>query len=121
VTSDRFISIVEDDESLRDALVGLLRSVGYAARGFACAEDFLAVQDGRCGCVITDIRMPGLSGIEMTAQLRRSGFEVPVIMITARDDPALEQQARAGGALCILRKPFESEALLDCVERALAA
>ena len=118
---DKFISVVEDDDSLREALVGTLRSLGYRARGFACAETFLGVQDGQCGCIITDIRMPGLSGIEMTERLRALGYDAPVIMITARADAALERQAYASGAICLLRKPFETAALLDCVERALAA
>ena len=118
---DKFISIVEDDDSLREALVGVLRSVGYKARGFACAETFLGVQDGQCGCIITDIKMPGLSGIEMTERLRAMGYATPVIMITARADAALERQAYATGAVCLLRKPFETDALLDCLERALAA
>jgi len=121
VDAEKLVSIVEDDESLREALVGLLRSLGYAARGFASAEDFLSVRDGRCACIITDIRMPGISGIEMTERLRAMGYSAPVIMITARAEPRLEQQALACGAMCVLRKPFEADALVDCLERALAA
>ena len=121
VASDRFVSIVEDDASLREALVGLLRSHGYLARGFANAEDYLAVRDGRCGCVISDISMPGLSGIEMAERLREMGYSVPMIMITARAEPALEQQAYARGAVRVLKKPFAADALIDCVARALAA
>ena len=121
VASEKFVSIVEDDDSLREALVGLLRSLGYAVRAFACAEDYLAVGDGRCGCLISDIRMPGIGGIEMIARLRAGGYDVPVILITARLDPGVEKQARDGGAICLLRKPFETEALLHCIERALAA
>lgn len=121
MSADSQISIVEDDESLRLALVGLIRSLGYQARGFATAEDFLSVQDGRCGCVITDIQMPGLSGIEMTVRLRELGYTVPVIMITARTEASVEQQAYASGALCVLKKPFDTALLVDCLERALAA
>ena len=121
VISERFVSIVEDDDSLREALVGLLRSHNYAARGYANAEDYLAVQDGRCGCVISDISMPGLSGFELADRLREMGYSVPMIMITARAEPALEQQALARGIVCLLRKPFAADALMDCVERALAA
>jgi FixJ family two-component response regulator len=118
---EKFISIVEDDDSLREALIGLLRSTGHKARGFPDAETFLAVRDGQCGCVITDIKLPGLSGIEMTERIRAMGYAVPVIMITARADAGLEDQAQAAGAICMLKKPFETEALLDCVNRALAA
>lgn len=117
--SENPISVVEDDESLRSALVGLIRSSGYTARGFASAEEYLAVQDGLCRCVITDIQMPGLSGIEMIARLRGMGYPVPVIMVTARTEPAIEAQAIAAGALCVLRKPFEAEALLDRLRGAL--
>ena len=120
-TPERFVSIVEDDESLREALVGLLRSHGYSARGFANAEDYLAVRDGQCGCVISDISMPGLSGFELSDRLRDMGYKVPMIMITARAEPSLERQAEARGIVCLLRKPFAAAALMDCVERALAA
>lgn len=114
------VSIVEDDESLRLALVGLIRSVGYEARGFASAEEYLAVQDGQCACVITDLHMPGINGIEMMMKLREMDYSVPAIMITARAEPTIEARARAAGALCVLHKPFEAEALLDCLQRALA-
>ena len=119
--SDRFVSIVEDDSSLREALAGLLRSHGHKVRAFACAEEYLAVRDGLCGCVISDIRMPGLSGLEMARRLREMGYDVPMIMITARVDAEIERQAWAGGAVCLLEKPFDADALMDCVTRALAA
>jgi FixJ family two-component response regulator len=114
------VSIVEDDESLRLALVGLIRSVGYEGRGFASAEEYLALQDGRCACVITDLHMPGLSGIEMMLRLREMGYSVPAIVITARAQPTIEARALAAGAICVLRKPFEADALLECLQRALA-
>lgn len=114
------VSVVEDDESLRLALVALIRSMGYEARGFASAEEYLALQDGRCACVITDLHMPGLNGIEMMQSLRKMGYRVPAIMITARAEPTIEARAVAAGALCVLRKPFEAEALLECLQRALA-
>src|SRR5688500_20345195 len=117
---NKFISIVEDDDSLREALVGVLRSVGYKARGFACAETFLGVQDGQCGCIITDIRMPGLSGIEMTERLRAIGYDAPVILITARADAAHERNDYASGAICILRHTYEPATIPDCDDRALA-
>lgn len=115
------ISIVEDDDSLREALVGLVRSFGYESRGFATADDFLSVRDGRCGCVIADVHMPGISGLQLIERLRALGYGVPVIVITARPGEAIEREAFEKGAFCVLAKPFESEALIDCVERALAA
>ena len=121
MTPEKLVSVVEDDDSLRDALVGLLRSLGYAARGFGSAEAFLSVGDGRCACIITDVRMPGMSGIEMTRRLRKLGYAAPVIMITARTEPAVDLQAAECGVVCLLRKPFDVAALTDCLERALAA
>ncbi len=116
----QFVSIVEDDSSLREALAGLLRCHGYTVRAFASAEEYLAVRDGLCACLISDIRMPGLSGLEMASRLREMGYDVPMIMITARVDAEMEGQAAAGGAVCLLEKPFEAEALLDCLARALS-
>ena len=115
------ISIVEDDFSLRQALAGLVRSAGFAARDFGTADEYLSVRNGRCACVIADIHMPGTSGIEMIGRLRDLGYSVPVILISARIDAALEREAYESGAFCVLRKPFESDALIDCLERALAA
>jgi FixJ family two-component response regulator len=115
------ISIVEDDASLRQALVGLLQSMDHEARGFGSAEEYLAVQDQRCACLITDIQLPGLSGLELTRQLREHGCQVPVIMVTARNEEGLAHQAEASGAMCLLRKPFDTGELLDCLERALGA
>jgi FixJ family two-component response regulator len=121
VQTERAISIIEDDESLRLALVGLLRSMAHEAHGYATAEDFLAADVGDFDCVITDIQLPGMSGIEMMRHLRARGDAVPVIVVTARDEKRLLAEARAGGALCLLRKPFETQDLLDCLDRAFAA
>jgi FixJ family two-component response regulator len=120
VPAKNAVSVVEDDESVRLALVGLIRSVGHEARGFASAEEYLALQDGRCACVITDLHMPGINGIEMMLKLREMGYSVPTIMITARAERTIEERAMTAGALCVLRKPFEAQALLDCLQRALA-
>jgi FixJ family two-component response regulator len=114
------ISIIDDDESVRRAIVALVRSAGYDADGFASAEDFLGCETvGRFACIITDIHMPGMSGIELKEHLTASQSLVPVIMITARHDPGLEGKAIASGAACFLRKPFEADALITCLERAL--
>ena len=102
------------------ALIGLVRSAGYDARGFASAEEFLG-----CGmvpspaCIVTDVQMPGMSGIELKQHLDACQFSTPVIMITARHEPGLEERALASGAVCFLRKPFEGDTLIGCIERAL--
>ena len=122
MTQERRISIVEDDDSLRLALVGLMKCVGYSAKGYDSAEQFL--EDGAAlasDCIITDFQMPGLTGIELTERLRATGHDMPVIMITARADPGIEQRALASGAACFLKKPFEMDELIACVEQALSS
>jgi FixJ family two-component response regulator len=113
------ISIIEDDESLRKALVGLLASMARQARGYGSAEEFLAQRGRGRGCVVTDIQLPGMNGIEMIRRLRERGDDVPVIVITARDEQKWAAEARSVGALCLLRKPFETQDLLDCLDRAV--
>jgi FixJ family two-component response regulator len=105
---------------MRNAVVALVRSAGYEARGFASAEKFLASGEVQsCACVITDIHMPGMSGVELKQHLAASQNAVPVIMITARHDLDLEAKALASGAACFLRKPFDAAHLIGCVENAL--
>jgi FixJ family two-component response regulator len=114
------ISIIDDDDSMRSAVVSLVRSAGYDAHGFASAEEF--IRSGivaSVACIITDIQMPGMSGIELKEHLEASQLPVPVIMITARHDPGLEEAAIASGAVCFLRKPFAADALMRCLEGAL--
>lgn len=120
VPYEPLISVVEDDASLREAMVGLVESLGYRAHAYACAEDFLTALVEPSDCVITDIQMPGLSGIDLKEELLRQGQTVPVIMITARTEAALQARARHSGAACLLAKPFSAEALIECLNRALA-
>lgn len=115
------ISIVEDDESLRAALVGLIRSLGRVARGFGSAEEFFDRGGPACGCVITDIHLPGESGIDLARRMRADDASAPIIMITARADADLAQRAMAAGALCVLTKPFDTQLLIAWLERALGA
>lgn len=120
--SRALVCIIDDDESLRLALVGLVRSLGHEARGFGSAEEFLAsgtITD--CACVVTDIQMPGMSGIELKHHLTDRNNLLPVIMITGRPDPSLEEKARAAGARCFLRKPFEANALIACLDSAVGS
>jgi FixJ family two-component response regulator len=120
VSRELSISVIDDDESFRTALVESLCSLGYGARGFASAENFIA-GDGEksCDCVITDVHMPGMSGLDLKLLLTSRGSKLPVIMITARSEAILEVRATAVGAVCLLRKPFESNALIDCLKKAL--
>lgn len=120
MSRERSIAVIDDDESFRLALIGSLRSLEYGAQGFASAEEFIA-GDAResFDCVITDLHMPGMSGLDLIRQLAAQGSTLPVIMVTGRPEPGLEAKAAAGGAVCLLRKPFETDALIDCLERAL--
>ena len=120
VPAESLISVIDDDESMRNAVVALVRSSGYQGRGFASAEEFLAYGAVQSfACIISDIQMPGMSGIELKQHLSASQYAVPVIMITARQDAGLEESAIASGAFCFLQKPFEADTLIDCLERAL--
>lgn len=114
------IAIVDDDESLLAALVRLVRSFGYEARGFESADAFVASDAvASFSCVVTDIQMPGMSGIELAAWLSRRQPTLPVIAITARAEKALEDSALANGATAFLRKPIEGNRLLECIARAI--
>jgi FixJ family two-component response regulator len=122
VPAGKVVSIIDDDASVRGAIVALVRSAGYEARGFASAVEFLASGAAESSaCIITDIQMPGMSGIELKGHLEASRLLVPVIMITARHDPGLEEAAKASGAACFLRKPFDANVLIACLEYALKA
>lgn len=106
---------------MRQALVALVRSLGFAASAFGSAEEFLAAPAlGQADCLVTDIQMPGLSGIDLKRKLTERGIALPVIMITARAEAGLEEKAMASGALFVLRKPFEADVLVNCIEQALA-
>jgi FixJ family two-component response regulator len=121
LSRDQLISVIDDDQSVVLAVVGLVRSLGYQASGHASAEEFLAsgeIHSARC--VITDIQMPGMSGIALKNHLSSSNVMTPVIMITARTEAVLLAKAQASGAFCLLGKPFEPNALINCLEDALA-
>jgi FixJ family two-component response regulator len=120
VSGEFVISVIDDDESFRIALVGLLRSLGYAALGFESAVEFIQWDGaGSCDCIITDFRMPRMSGLDLLRLLGARGSTVPVIMVTGCSEPGLEAEAVADGAICLLRKPFEADALMDRLESIL--
>jgi FixJ family two-component response regulator len=116
------ISIVDDDVSVREALWGLLRSVGFAVNSFASAEEFLASdQLGSANCLVLDVRMPGMGGIELLRRLVTSHRKIPVILITAYEEEGMRARALSGGAAAVLIKPFSEEALLSAIHSALIA
>jgi FixJ family two-component response regulator len=119
-TTTKLVAIVDDDDSMRDALDGLLKAVGYPARAFASAEEFLkSGQQHQTSCLIADIRMPGMSGLELQAQLNAERCRIPIIFITAHGDAKMRMQALRAGAVEFLSKPFDEEVLLESVRAAL--
>jgi FixJ family two-component response regulator len=114
------VAILDDDDSVRSALLGLLKAVGLPAQAFASAEEFLkSGQQHHIGCLIADIRMPGMSGLELQAKLNAERCRVPIIFITAHGDAKMRMQALRAGAVEFLAKPFDDEALLESVRAAL--
>ena len=114
------ISVVDDDESVRESLPDLLRELGFAARAFSSAEEFLASDIlGRTRCLVMDVSMPGMSGPDLQQELRRRRQEIPVVFITAHGDEAVRPRLLAGGAVECLFKPFSEAALLDALNAAL--
>jgi FixJ family two-component response regulator len=114
------ISVVDDDDSVRESLGGLIRSVGFAVKVFASAEEFLNSDHLRnTDCLILDVRMPGMNGLELQRQLAASYCKIPVIFITAHGDEEVRSRALNGGAVDYLLKPFSEEALLNAIDAAL--
>jgi FixJ family two-component response regulator len=116
----KLVAIVDDDEFMRGALQGLLKAVGLPARAFASAEEFL--QSGlhrETACLIADIRMPGMSGLELQAKLNSERCSIPTIFITAHGDAKMRMQALRAGATEFLTKPFDDEVLLENIRAAL--
>ena len=115
------IHVVDDDESLRTALLRLLDAAGYEARGYASTGAFLLhPPPDRPGCVLLDVRLPGPSGLELQAALQREGIALPVVFLTAYADVGASVQAMKAGAVDFLTKPVERDTLLDALNRALA-
>jgi FixJ family two-component response regulator len=115
------ISIVDDDESVREALTGLMKSVGFTVEAFPSAGDFLAYPNIHdTSCLIADVQMPQMSGVELHSLLVRSGNAIPTILITAYPDDSVRARALADGVICYLSKPFYGDVLLGCVRSALA-
>jgi FixJ family two-component response regulator len=116
----KMVAIVDDDDSVRSALHGMLKAVGLPALAFASAEEFLkSGQQNHIACLIADIRMPGISGLELQAKLNAEHCRIPTIFITAHGDAQMRMQALRTGAVEFLAKPFDDEALLVTVRAAL--
>lgn len=114
------VAIVDDDESMRAATEDLLSSVGIKARSFASAEEFLkSGLQNEIACLISDIRMPGMTGLELQAKLLAEGSRIPIIFITAHGNTRMRRQALEAGAIEFLGKPFNDESLLGSVRSAL--
>jgi FixJ family two-component response regulator len=115
------VAIVDDDELVRDSLKGLMKEAGFTARVFESAESFLnSGERERTGCLIADIRMPGMSGLELQSKLSREHCRIPIIFITAQGDEKLRLQALRAGAVEFLTKPFDDDVLLDNVRVAMS-
>ena len=114
------IAVVDDDDSVRESLRGLIRSVGFAVEVFGSAEEFLnSNSPDNVDCLILDVRMPGMNGLDLQRQLGTSHHQIPVVFITAHGDEEARSRALKDGAVDYLLKPFSEEALLNAIDAAL--
>jgi len=115
------LSVVDDDEMLRESLPDLLREFGFAARAFSSGQEFLSSEYlDETDCLILDVAMPGMSGLDVQKELNRRGQPIPTIFITGQKDDDIRKQALKQGAVKFLYKPFSDSALLDAVNKALS-
>ncbi len=118
----RMIAVVDDEESVRKAMVRLLQAAGHSARGFASGSDFLQHWlDDRPECLLLDLQMPGISGTEVLRALNRLGAHIPTIIVTAHDSPGAREECLRLGAAAYLCKPLDEQVLLTTLRAALAA
>ena len=116
----KLVAIVDDDQSVQSALKDLMESAGLSARCFGSAEEFLGSdRRNQTACLVTDVSMPRMSGLELQAKLKAEGSRIPVIFITAHGDARMKLKAMTAGAVAFLSKPFDDEVLLDKVRAAL--
>lgn len=121
MTPAALIHVVDDDESLREALLDLLQAAGFEACGYSSTGDFLLrFTPDRPGCVLLDVRLPGPSGLDLQAALQRHGVGLPIIFLTGHADVATSVRAMKAGAVDFLEKPIERDTLLEALQRALA-
>jgi FixJ family two-component response regulator len=118
--TSQLVAIVDDDRSVQSALKDLMESAGLSARCFGSAEEFLeSDQRNQTASLVADIRMPGMSGLELQARLKAEGSRIPIIFVTAHGDAKMKMQAMKAGAVEFLSKPFDDEVLLEKVRAAL--
>ena len=118
MSKKRLIAVIDDDEPFRAALVELLGSTAFDAFGFASAEEFISSEGADAyGCIVTDIRLPGMSGIDLVRSLRSKQWSVPVVLVTAYMNPGLEADLESIDPVCLLMKPFSPDALTACIEK----
>ena len=116
------IGIVDDDESVRDSISSLLRSAGYKTEGFESAEAYLnSDRASEPNCLLLDVRMPGLSGLQLQSELNHQKVSIPVIFITAHPDEQVRERALSEGAVAVLGKPFNDEVLLGAIDSAVGS
>lgn len=114
------IAVVDDDTAVRASIDSLIRSLGFIACLFASAEEFLLSEDrNHADCLITDVQMPNMSGVELHEHLTAQGYQIPTIFITAFPEDAIRKRAMTGSAVCFLGKPFQGQVLIDCLESTL--
>ena len=120
ITEHPLLSVVDDDESVRESLPDLLRKLGFAARAFSSAQEFLSSDSvDETKCLILDVAMPGMTGLDLQQELTRRGHKVPIIFITAKKDINIREQAFRQGAAQVLYKPFSAAALLEALKETL--
>jgi len=120
ITNPPLVSVVDDDESVRESLPDLLRELGFAAEAFASVEELLASDHvGRTQCLVLDVAMPGMTGPELQDELARRGHRIPIVFITAQQDESIRRRVLATGAVDCLLKPFSETALSSAVNAAL--
>jgi len=119
-SNSQLVAIVDDDRSVQNAVKDLMESAGLSARCFGSAEEFLEWnQRNQTACLVLDVRMPGMSGLELQTRLNAEGSSIPIIFITAHGEPKMKMQAMRAGAVGFLSKPFDHEVLLEKVRPAL--
>lgn len=118
--SDSIVFVVDDDASIRDAVKSLLKSVGLRAEAFGSTEEFMnATRPEAPSCLVLDVRLPGMSGLDFQADLEKRGVRIPIIFITAHGDIPMTSRAMKAGAIEFLPKPFQKQELLDAIHQAL--
>jgi FixJ family two-component response regulator len=114
------VTVVDDDESVRESLPDLLREFGFAAQAYSSAEEFLESNSvDKTGCLILDVTMPGMTGLGLQRELKARGHKIPIVFITARKDEAVRAEALREGAVEVLIKPFSDTAMFDALRKAV--